>query len=100
VEICKLDGKLLSLALESANLIGEGDGELGLELLDGMALMQMSVSRVINPWRIGSLQSWNEPFATGLAGDAVAVEDGLLGLADRVGGDNGGSSRYHKLDGS
>ena len=61
--------------------------------------MQMSVSREIIPRqitpRIGSLQSWKEPFDSELVGDAVTVGDGLLGLA---GGDNGGSSRYHKLD--
>jgi hypothetical protein len=91
---------LVMLALESADVIGGGDGELGLELLGSMALMQMSVSKEINPRRIGSLQSWNEPLPAELGGDAVTVDDGLLGIAGRDVGDNGGVSRYHKLDAS
>jgi hypothetical protein len=82
------------LALESVDVIGEeGDGERGLEFLDGMAQMQMSVSRGINPWRIGSLQSWNGPFAV----NAVMLND-ILGLAGRDVDDNRGFLRYHELD--
>jgi hypothetical protein len=68
--------------------------------LGGTALMQTLVSRVINPWRIGSLQSRNEPLAAELAESVVAAENGLLGLAGRDIGDNGDSSRHHKLDAS
>ena len=67
--------------------------------------MQMLVSRVINPWRIGSLQSWNEPLAAELIEEDVMVDNGLLGLVGRDVGDDGlnglgGSSRYQKLDAS
>ena len=71
------------------------DRELG---LGHTTLMEMLESRVINPRRIGSLQSWNEPLAAELAEDAVMVDNGLPELAGRVVGDNGDSSRYHKWD--
>jgi hypothetical protein len=58
VGICSLGGRLPSLAPGPTDGIGEDrDGELELELLGGVALMQTLVFRVINPWRIGSLQS-------------------------------------------
>ena len=86
--ICSIDGRLL----------GEGgDGEMG---LGGRALIQMLESRVINPWRIGSFQSRNEPLVAELAEDVVTVENGLQGLAGCDVGDNGDSSRHHKLDAS
>lgn len=83
--ICGLDGRLL----------GGEDGGRG---VGGTALMLMLVSKVINPRRIGSLQSWNEPLAAELAEDAVTVDNGLLGLAGRDVGNNGDSSRHHRLD--
>ena len=99
MEICNLDDWLLSLAPEAAGAVGEdGAGELGLELLGSMGLMQMSVFRVINPCRIGSLQSWNKPLAVELVGDAVAVDNGLLGLEGWDVGENGSSSRYQELN--
>ena len=86
--ICSIDGRLL----------GEGgDGEMG---LGGRALIQMLESRLINPWRIGSFQSRNEPLVAELAEDVVTVENGLQGLAGCDVGDNGDSSRHHKLDAS
>jgi hypothetical protein len=83
VGICNLC-RLPSLAPGQADGIGEDrDGVLELELLGGVALMQTLVSRVINPWRIGSLQSWNGLNAAKLIGGAVTAGDGLLGLAGR-----------------
>jgi hypothetical protein len=88
VGFCSLDGRLLR---------DDGDGELG---LGRKARMEMLESRVINPRRIGSFQSRNEPLAAGLAEDVVTVVNGLPELAGRVVGDNGDSSRYHKWDAS
>ena len=68
--------------------------------LGGRALIQMLESRVINPWRIGSFQSENEPLVAELADDVVTVDNGLQGLAGWDVGNNGDSSRHHKLDAS
>jgi len=74
-------GVLPSLAPDAPGVIGkDGDGEVGLQMGD-IALMHMLLSREIKPWRIGSLQSWNEPLAVEQVGDTVAEDNGPLGLA-------------------
>jgi hypothetical protein len=69
------------------------------------ALMRMLVSLpLLNCRRIGSLQSRNESSDAELIVDGVAVFDGLFGLGETTGGgdvgDDEGSSRLHRSDGS
>lgn len=87
----------LSRPLEGIDGVGKGGG---LETLGDEALMRISAPREIKLWRIGSLQSWNGPSDTELAGDGVIIGDVLLGFGETASsdvGDSGGSSRYHKL---